>query len=109
MLAVDSYDVGGPDHVQLSAANKCGVVYGMNMAVGSLDSEGNAIDSNYVVGNMHGILQGRYPGTTAYDGTAFASSHNDCDLNAISMPDNLSYLPKYGMLLSSEDTSHHQN
>jgi uncharacterized protein len=109
MLAGDSHDVGGPDHVQLSAANKCGAVYGMNVAVGSLDSEGNVIDSDYVVGNMRGILQGRYLGATAYDGTAFASSQNDCDLNAISMPDNLSYLPKYGMLLIGEDTSHHQN
>ncbi len=109
MLAASSQDVGGPDHVQLNTQNKCGAVYGMNVAVGSLDSEGNTIDSDYVVGNMYGLLEGQYLGATAYDGTAFASSQNDCALNAISMPDNLSYLPKYGMLLIGEDTSHHQN
>jgi uncharacterized protein len=102
------YDVGGHNDIRLDA-NLCGAVYGLNLAVGALDSAGGAIDSNYVVGDMRGVLEGRYLGKTAYDGTAFASAQNDCDLNAISMPDNLSYLPKYGMLLIGEDTSHHQN
>ena len=52
---------------------------------------------------------GNYVGKTHYDGTVYQNTQNDCDLNAISMPDNLSYLPKYGTLLIGEDTSHHQN
>lgn len=34
---------------------------------------------------------------------------NTCDVNAISSPDNLSYMPEFDTLVVGEDTSEHQN
>lgn len=54
---------------------------------------------------MYGVVEGvpaTYPPDSLYAG-------NSCSVNGIASPDNVSYLPRYGMLLIGEDTSKHQN
>ncbi|EXJ16646.1 Alkaline phosphatase [Imhoffiella purpurea] len=98
-----SQDVGGPNHIRLPK-NKCGAVYGMNLAGGVSDTEGHAIDSQYVARNMWGMVAGQ---SKDYSGTEL--SENSCDVDGIASPDNLTYLPKYRTLVIGEDTSAHQN
>ena len=104
MLATPN-DAGLPDHIRLPK-NNCGAVYGLNVVSNVMDSANVLIDSTYVVANMAAIVTGQ-PVTTEYAGTQFAG--NTCSVDGISEPDNLSYLPKYGVLVIGEDTSQHQN
>jgi secreted PhoX family phosphatase len=83
--------------------NYCGTVYGLDL------------DENYVATNMYGVVAG-LPRTASRgalvdnpypeDGP-YAS--NNCDLNAISEPDNLTFIPGYKTLVIGEDTGQHQN
>jgi len=98
-----SQDVGGPNHIRLTK-NKCGAVYGMNVQGAISDTEGNAIDSDYVAHNMWGLIAGQ---AKDYSGTDLSA--NTCDVEGIASPDNLTYLPKYRTLVIGEDTSAHQN
>ncbi len=91
-------DVKG--HIQV-AANRCGGVYGADVAAGQTDSTGAAIPSQYVPKNMYGVLGGT---SQATDGNG-----NTCVLDGIASPDNLTYLPGYDTLIIGEDTSSHQN
>ncbi|MBK1642567.1 phosphatase [Chromatium okenii] len=97
-------DLGGPNHIRLAQANKCGAVYGMDVRRLIKDSGGKWISSNYVAINMSGVVVGS---PKDYSGTELAE--NTCDVDQISQPDNLSYLPGYKTLIIGEDTSGHQN
>jgi uncharacterized protein len=99
-----SNDIGGPNHVRINTANKCGAVYGLDIKAGKMDSSGFSINSNYVVGNMYGVLAG-----TSKDYTGTELEGNKCDIDGLSNPDNVSYLAKYGILIIGEDTGSHQN
>jgi secreted PhoX family phosphatase len=68
------------------------------------DTSGNPFNSEYVVGNMYGVVVGKEKN---YEGTDLEG--NSCDVDGIASPDNVAYLPKYGSLLIGEDTSRHQN
>ena len=83
--------------------NDCGTVYGLDL------------DKDYVAGNMYGVVSGLprivsrgalvddpYPADGPY-------AANNCDLNAISEPDNLTFIPGYKTLIIGEDTGQHQN
>ena len=99
MEASGKYDIGGPNHIQLPK-NKCGVVYGLDIRPDV------SIGSNYVAGNMYGIVSGvqkKY----AKDGDY---ANNTCDINGISNPDNLTFMTGRNTLIIGEDTgSGHQN
>ena len=97
----ETWDVGGPDHVQWDA-NPCGVVVGMDLGE-AVDSAGVAMDSEFVAGAVHLVLEGA-PRT--YEG---GLKHNTCDVDAIAGPDNLEFIPEAGVLLVAEDTSAHDN
>lgn len=87
-----SFDKGGPNHIKLPK-NICGTVYALDL------------DSNYVAKNMHALISGT-PKT--YDASSpFAS--NKCDVEGISEPDNLTFMPGYSTLIIGEDTGNHQN
>ena len=98
-------DAGIADHIRLPA-NGCGAVYGLTVVSGQKDSSNQTITSDYVVANMAAVLTGT-PVATEYAGTQYAG--NTCSVDGISEPDNLSYLPKYGVLVVGEDTGQHQN
>ncbi len=87
-----TFDKGGPNHIKLPK-NICGTVYALDL------------DSNYVAKNMYGLISGT-PKT--YDASsAFAS--NKCDVDGISEPDNVTFMPGYKTLIIGEDTGNHQN
>jgi secreted PhoX family phosphatase len=69
-------------------------VYGLDVAPGVVyDTGSQAIDSNYVVDTMYGVVVGE---EMVEDG---------CAADKIANPDNITYLPKYGVLAIGEDSS----
>lgn len=92
-------DKGGPNHIRLPK-NKCGVVYGLDVAANP------TIGSDYVARNMYGVVTGimrKYPEDGDY-------ANNECDINGIANPDNLTFIPGRDILIIGEDTgSGHQN
>lgn len=83
--------------------NYCGTVYALDL------------DEDYVATNMYGVVAG-IPrifsrGATADnpypDDGPYAA--NNCDLNGISEPDNVTFVPGYNTLFIGEDTGQHQN
>jgi len=80
-------DMGGKNDIRLDY-NKCGVVYKM-------------ILKRYNVVSMEGLVVGT-PMTKDLNS-------NSCNLNNISMPDNLTFMPNSDTLIIGEDTSYHQN
>lgn len=88
-----TYDAGGNNHVRL-AANKCGAIYELRMFAGGMDTDGNPINSGYVARLMTGILAGEQVAT---------SGDNQCSLDGIGNPDNITFLPGYNLLVIGED------
>ncbi len=85
----DSSNIGTANDIRL-AKNKCGTVYGLTL------------DDNYVATKMEGVVSGTASTT--------GDSKNTCDLNGISNPDNVTFIPGYKTLIIGEDTgSGHQN
>jgi secreted PhoX family phosphatase len=95
----DKYDIGGGNHIKLPH-NPCGCVYGLDTTNDSV------IGSDYVAQNMYAVVCGvpmNYDETSPYAG-------NTCDVDNISMPDNLTFITGYKTLIIGEDTgSGHQN
>ncbi len=96
-------DKGGPNHIRLPL-NTCGAVYALTL------------DADYVAQEMHGLVQG-IPRVTSYGAATenpYDSSgpfaRNKCDLDGLSNPDNIAFMPGYDTLLIGEDTGDgHQN
>jgi hypothetical protein len=104
MLDGSSSDTGGPNDIRLSL-NQCGAVYALDL------------DSSYAATKIYGVVAG-IPMTADYgaddDSAAYASdgpyANNKCDLDGISNPDNVTFMPGYNTLIIGEDTgSGHQN
>jgi secreted PhoX family phosphatase len=92
------YDLGGGNHIQL-AYNPCGGVY-------QLDVKPNSeMHSDYIATNMQGMIAGTpktYPADSKY-------SANQCDINGLANPDNLSFLDGSNSLIIAEDSDLHEN
>lgn len=92
-------DKGGPNHIRLPK-NKCGVVYGLDIASDA------TIGSQYVASNMYGVVNGiqrKYAKDSDY-------TSNTCDIDNISNPDNVTFMTGRNTLIIGEDTgSGHQN
>jgi hypothetical protein len=99
------YDIGGNNDIKVEY-NKCGAVYALDINTDTAkDTNANTIDSLYVVKNMNAILEGT---PTSYsDDSLYAG--NTCNVNAISNPDNVTFLPNSDILTIGEDTSKHKN
>ncbi len=99
-----SYDLMGPNHIQLPD-NTCGAIYAADLAPGAVDDTlGGAILSPYVAQNFYAILTGT---PKEYLGTQYAG--NQCDVNGISEPDNITYIANSNLLLIGEDSAGHRN
>ena len=88
--------------------NECGAVYGLDVYGASetaYDVNQAAIDSAYVVKNMHAVLEGSYASYPA--GSAYESY--TCSVNGIANPDNVTYLAGQNILAVGEDTDMHPN
>ena len=92
----------GEGHISVPY-NYCGTVYKLDL------------DDNYVAYNMTGEISGvpRLIKRGATEDNPYAAdgpyAANECDLNAISEPDNVSFIPGYKTLIIGEDTGKHQN
>jgi secreted PhoX family phosphatase len=99
------YDAGGNNDIKLKY-NKCGAVYAMDVAAGTVNDTGSApIDSQYVVTNMYAVVKGMpytYPAGHQYEG-------NTCSVEGISMPDNVTFLAGSNILAIGEDSDKHVN
>jgi secreted PhoX family phosphatase len=92
------YDLGGNNDIKLDY-NKCGGVYELDLAADS------TIGSAYVAYSMKGLIAGT---PTDYSANAVLSA-NSCDVNGISMPDNVTFLEGSDVLVIGEDSSLHEN
>ncbi|MBB1072970.1 DUF839 domain-containing protein [Rhodoferax sp. 4810] len=96
----DKYDLGGHNHITLTNGNVCGAVYALD------------IDGSYTARSMSGLVMG-IPLTKNYgaaNDSANFDGNNECDLNSIANPDNLTYMPGYDTLIIGEDSgTGHQN
>ncbi len=93
---------GGDNHIDVGA-NRCGGVYALDLGAW-YDASGNLV-SDFAPLNWYPLIVGTqmtYPATSVYAG-------NTCSVGGIASPDNLTYLPKYGVLMIGEDTGRHQN
>jgi uncharacterized protein len=94
---------GGDNHIDV-AANRCGGVYALDLGPW-FDDVGVQV-TEYAALNWYPLVVGTqvaaYPATSAYAG-------NTCNVGGIASPDNVTYLPRYQMLMIGEDTSRHQN
>jgi len=102
-----SYDIGSNNDIKLKY-NECGAVYAMDIVPSSTSAEDSVnavINSDYVVFNMYSIITGSpttYPAGHDYEG-------NECSVDGISNPDNVTYLEGSNILVIGEDTSNHIN
>jgi secreted PhoX family phosphatase len=103
MQADSKHDKGGPDHIRLPA-NYCGGIYALSLSASELSNKGRHISSRFVARDMRAILLGK---EKAYSDPALAA--NKCDVDGISSPDNITYLPNSDTLIIGEDTKKHQN
>jgi uncharacterized protein len=93
---------GGDDHISVPA-NRCGGVFALDVGPW-VDGTGTQV-TEFAPLNWYPLIAGTpqvYPA-----GSAFAG--NTCSVGGIASPDNVTYLPKYGVLMIGEDTSRHQN
>jgi hypothetical protein len=101
----DQYDQGGANHVKLPF-NRCGGVYALKLATHK------EIGSDYVAQNIAGLVMGKMtpdPSTVLADEEPLAY-HNQCDLENIANPDNITAISGYNILIIGEDTREgHQN
>ncbi len=93
----EEYDKGASNDIKLPT-NICGAVYALDL------SSNSTTQSNYTAENFYAIAFGE---TKDYTGTEYEG--NRCDVDNISNPDNLTYMPNSNILLISEDTSNHKN
>ena len=92
-----SYDIGGNNDIRLSY-NYCGGVYSLGVATNE------DIGSDYVAYSMKGLVAG-----TPVDYTGTAMAGNNCDVDGIANPDNLTFLEDSNILVIGEDTGEHPN
>lgn len=96
------YDLGGNNDIRINY-NVCGAVYGLDIVQIKRDNADNIIGSAHVVSNMYPVIEGQMVGDKGS-----RNSKNQCNIDTIAMPDNVSYLPKYGILLIGEDSRKNQ-
>jgi secreted PhoX family phosphatase len=89
------FDLGGNNHIRL-AGNKCGAIYELRLSSRGRDTNGERINSRYVARTMTGILAGE---------RVASEGDNQCSLEGIGNPDNITFLPGYDILVIGEDAS----
>ncbi len=90
--ADDRYDLGGPNDIRLPY-NMCGGVYEL------------PLDEHYNADSMTALLNGTY---RYYDANSTYAG-NQCDVDGIANPDNLTFIPGSDTLLIAEDSKQHLN
>jgi len=105
-------DNNGPSNHMSVPYNYCGTVYALGLDTNS------EVGSDFVAQNIYGVVAGipRLYDTGALIDNPYGGSKdqgpysaNECDLDGISEPDNLTFIPGYDTLIIGEDTGKHQN
>ena len=94
----EKYDRGGANHIKVEY-NPCGAVYALQL------EQDNNIGSDFVAKSMRPLIEGKaqkYHRSSQYAG-------NRCNVDAISNPDNITFMPEYNTLIIGEDSSRHLN
>ncbi len=111
-------DLGGPNHIKL-ARNDCGAVFELTIGPSS------ALGSDYIAAQARSFIEGTwlkapgaslYPAESPYASTGSTNdlglpmANNNCSVNGIANPDNLTFMTGYHTLIIGEDTvDGHQN
>lgn len=96
-------DIGGNNHIRV-AENRCGAIYELRMSSRGRDTDGNRINSRYVARTMTGILAGKpVDGVVDPNDPDGEDMVNQCSLDSIGNPDNITFLPGYNLLIIGED------
>jgi len=103
----DKNDVRPQDDIRLVGDSKdfnCGAVYESNLAGGQKDTEGNAIDSEWVAIDTHSPVHGaKQP-----EGAA-VGKYDACNTDLVANPDNLRWSEAMRTLFIGEDSGTHLN
>jgi len=99
MLKDDSF---GTDHIRV-AKNNCGATYEIKLAGGQKDTDGNAIDSEYVGTELY-ASEGLVGQEIAAD-----AKGNTCHVDKIANTDNIFFSDKMRTLFVGEDSGTHTN
>lgn len=87
-------DKGGRNDIRLKK-NVCGAVYGMKL------------DDNWNISEAFTAVNGR---EMKYEASSPWAGSNDCDINGIANPDNITFIPNTNIVIIGEDTTKgHQN
>jgi hypothetical protein len=92
------YELGGRNDIKLDY-NPCGGVYQLDMKADA------SMQSEYIAQTMQGLIAGTrksYPLDSNY-------ANNQCDINGLANPDNLSFLDDSNSLIIAEDSDLHEN
>ncbi|MBN2895522.1 MAG: DUF839 domain-containing protein [Campylobacterales bacterium] len=95
----DSFPV---DHIQI-AKNNCGGTYEIKLEGGQSDTDGNAINSEYVPVSMH------VPAALLGQEIAADANGNTCHVDKVANTDNVAYSEKMRTLFIGEDSGTHVN
>ena len=101
----DQYDQGGANHIKLPF-NRCGGIYALKLA------SHKEIGSDYVAQTIAGLVMGKMtPATnTIPTNDSVLADNNQCDLENIANPDNITAISGHNTLIIDEDTNDgHQN
>ncbi|MGD9788846.1 MAG: PhoX family phosphatase, partial [Sulfuricellaceae bacterium] len=96
------------DDIRLAGDPKalaCGAVYQSDLRGGVKDSDGRAIDSDWVATSMKALLTGA---KKPADQTAYGR-YDKCDTDRVANPDNLKYSAALDTLFIGEDSGNHLN
>ncbi len=85
--------------------NYCGSIFAIDLTDTKIDTDGNLIKSNFVADKIYTILSGKEQ--SYEEGSPYAG--NECSINAIADPEELSYLEDKDILTISESGRKHVN
>lgn len=95
------------DDIRLSGDPKdltCGIVYQSNLTGGQRDTDGNAINSQWVATDMGALVMGaKKPAGQTY------GKYDACDTDKMANPDNVKYSEALRTLFIGEDSGNHMN
>jgi hypothetical protein len=102
-----TWDKGGGNHVKL-AKNQCGGVFELVI------EHDDVLGSDYVAHGARSLLEGIWLADPAnpnpYPADSPFAGKNDCSVNGIANPDNLTFIPGFDTLIIGEDSGNeHQN
>ncbi len=116
----EEYDLGGNNDIRLPEATSCAGIYALALAADQnaypegyqVDAQPTApIESQYVAINMNTILVGNEWTQADAEARGYGEIYefNECDVDGIAEPDNVTFIPGTDTLIIAEDSEEHEN